>query len=249
MRHGTRHGDRVVCGNCGHDNPTTERWCAVCGTALAAPKRSTRVEGLRRERPAPMSDPGRKRRTQYDPGPAKEPAPLPSLTPDPFAAPGPARPTPDPHDPFRHAVLPDEQPEPEPTPTPALEVHVQPAPSTRIDGPTPTQQVRGVLVEYAGPDDPGTLHPIHPGRNVLGRGEGCDVQVLDGRVSGRHAYLFVQGGEVNYMDVSTNGSIVDGKPVRGEQAVLSAGSRLQLGDRLLVLLLVPELDEGAWKRW
>ena len=65
---------------------------------------------------------------------------------------------------------------------------------------------------------------------LVGRGEGCHVQLdpfQDVVVSQRHGRVTLQGNQFVYEDTSTNGSFVNGQPVK--QAVLQNGMVVQLG--------------------
>ena len=75
---------------------------------------------------------------------------------------------------------------------------------------------------------------------MLGREPTCDIVVDDGRVSAQHAYLFLRADDATFLDVSTNGSRVDGQVVSGEQVTLQHGSVIELGDSMLVLAMLPE---------
>jgi pSer/pThr/pTyr-binding forkhead associated (FHA) protein len=100
--------------------------------------------------------------------------------------------------------------------------------------------VRAALFEYRGATDAGRVHPLHTGRNTLGRDEGCSVVLSDGRVSSQHGYLFIRAEDATYVDVSTNGSVVEGRVVHGEQVVLQNHAVLKLGETTLVLVIVPD---------
>ena len=76
---------------------------------------------------------------------------------------------------------------------------------------------------------------------VIGRAaDQCDLVVAHATVSRRHARLSLAGEALQVEDLgSTNGTAVDGKPLRaGEPVALQAGSKLRLGD---VDLLVRQL--------
>jgi pSer/pThr/pTyr-binding forkhead associated (FHA) protein len=62
----------------------------------------------------------------------------------------------------------------------------------------------------------------------------------DGRVSGQHAFLFIRAEDASFIDVSSNGSIVNGAVVHGEQIVLQNQAVITLGGTTLVLVIVPE---------
>ncbi|HEX6202843.1 MAG TPA: FHA domain-containing protein [Thermoanaerobaculia bacterium] len=67
------------------------------------------------------------------------------------------------------------------------------------------------------------------GEHVLGRSRDSDVVVRDATVSRAHALLAVAGGRVTVQDLgSSNGTLVNGEPVR-EETELAAGDQLRLG--------------------
>lgn len=69
---------------------------------------------------------------------------------------------------------------------------------------------------------------ILPGITVLGRSKMCNIIVNDPRISRRHACFTFNGRELTVEDVSsTNGLLVNGKPVQGVQ-------RLSINDRLTI---------------
>ena len=68
---------------------------------------------------------------------------------------------------------------------------------------------------------------------VLGRGADADLRLADTGVSRAHAELRLEGGDVRVVDLdSTNGTLVNGRPVR--EAVLADGDVLELGATTLV---------------
>lgn len=86
----------------------------------------------------------------------------------------------------------------------------------------------------------GVRHQLVPPGMVLGRGTEADMRITDPGVSRRHAEIRVRvtpaGYEVSAHDLgSTNGIQVDGRRV--EQAPLTDGSQVLLGNTLLVLRL------------
>jgi putative peptide zinc metalloprotease protein len=71
----------------------------------------------------------------------------------------------------------------------------------------------------------------------IGRGEDNDVVIPHASVSRQHARLMRCDGGFELMDLnSTNGSYVDDRQIHGS-ALVSAGSRLRLGDIQFVLQL------------
>ena len=66
----------------------------------------------------------------------------------------------------------------------------------------------------------------------IGRGDGNDIVVRDGRVSRRHATIVADGRGFAVEDAgSSNGTFVDGKPVR--RAALHAGTSIVVGETVL----------------
>ncbi|MFI6359734.1 FHA domain-containing protein [Streptomyces sp. NPDC050743] len=67
-------------------------------------------------------------------------------------------------------------------------------------------------------------------RQVVGRAPGCDLRLEHPHVSGRHAELSRSGAQVLIEDLSsTNGTYVNGSPVRGPQRLYS-GDTISFGD-------------------
>jgi pSer/pThr/pTyr-binding forkhead associated (FHA) protein len=107
-----------------------------------------------------------------------------------------------------------------------------------LGGPSP---VRAALFEYRGQGHPGSIHVLRAGRNVLGRDAAvCDVVLDDDRASKQHAFLFIRGDEASFIDVSSNGSMVDGRSVFGTEAKLQQHSTVDIGATRLVFVIVPE---------
>lgn len=106
-------------------------------------------------------------------------------------------------------------------------------------GASGTPQIRGILVEFRGPDDAGRMHPLSDGRNVLGRDGDCNVVIDDPLVSKMHAFIYLDGSGARLVDNSQNGTIIDGRRVLGAQVPLAPGSKLDLGGVRMVFVLVP----------
>lgn len=98
-----------------------------------------------------------------------------------------------------------------------------------------------VLIVRQG-DEPGRVHPLVFGANVIGRGEGADVRVRSSEVSRRHVRVDLRDDGIFVVDLgSKNGVYVDGQRVpAGETGIaLRDGGRVELGDVVL------ELDDAA----
>ena len=72
--------------------------------------------------------------------------------------------------------------------------------------------------------------PVTGDSFVIGRDESADLQIIDTRISRRHASLKVlPGGNAELHDLdSANGTLVNGAPVKA--AVLTGGEKIRLGD-------------------
>jgi pSer/pThr/pTyr-binding forkhead associated (FHA) protein len=67
---------------------------------------------------------------------------------------------------------------------------------------------------------------------LIGRDPACHLRPGSGLVSGRHCALLVREGQLFVRDLkSTNGTLLDDKPLRGE-SVLKGGERIQVGPLL-----------------
>ncbi len=70
---------------------------------------------------------------------------------------------------------------------------------------------------------------IGPGGATLGRSRECEVVLGDGNVSRQHAEIRARGGSWVFTDLgSTNGSTINGRPVRSPE-VLKPGDEISLG--------------------
>ncbi|MCS6900078.1 MAG: FHA domain-containing protein [Myxococcales bacterium] len=102
-------------------------------------------------------------------------------------------------------------------------------------------QLRGALFEYRAKGHPGFIHTLRDGKNVLGRDPAvCDVVLEDDRTSKQHAFLFIRDEDASFLDISTNGSIVDGRPVRSSEVKLSSSSVIQVGGLRLIFVFLPK---------
>ncbi len=82
-----------------------------------------------------------------------------------------------------------------------------------------------------GKDDPvaGKRFTIHPGENIVGRLEGCDVPILDGSVSRQHSRLVYARERVTVSHLgSSNGTFVNN--TRIDMAELADGDLLRVGN-------------------
>lgn len=74
---------------------------------------------------------------------------------------------------------------------------------------------------------------LNQGSNIIGRGTGSDLQLMDQGVSRRHADVHVADGQATVYDLgSTNGTSVNGHPVRTQ--ALQHGDVIRVGHTRLV---------------
>lgn len=95
-------------------------------------------------------------------------------------------------------------------------------------------EVRAALHVAGGPDA-GGVHLLHAGRVLLGRAADADVPVDDPDVSRTHLVLEVDAdGGCRIADAgSTNGTVLEGRPVGGEACELPAGALVHVGESTL----------------
>jgi putative nucleotidyltransferase with HDIG domain len=89
--------------------------------------------------------------------------------------------------------------------------------------------MKAVLVFDGGPTEGRTV-PLKGGKALIGRGNDCDLQVLDESLSRVHCLIEQKGDEYFITDLnSRNGTYLDGKRVKKTEK-LSPGSAIALGD-------------------
>jgi two-component system cell cycle response regulator len=95
----------------------------------------------------------------------------------------------------------------------------------------------------------GRVYGIEADETVLGRGHGCRVRIEDTALSRRHCRILKREGGYLIEDLgSTNGTFVDGEPVR-EARRLEDGGRIQMGrDTVLKFSIQDELEMRATRR-
>lgn len=85
-------------------------------------------------------------------------------------------------------------------------------------------------------------HRLGPGVTVVGRQEGCQLQIKSSQVSRKHCELFERDGRLIVKDLnSSNGTFVNGQRIQG-QRVLAPGDELSIGG---VKFRVEPLGAGA----
>ena len=59
------------------------------------------------------------------------------------------------------------------------------------EAPAGVRHLRAVLVEFRGPEDPGSCHFLREGRNAIGRDDECEVRLDHPSVSKAHAFIYL----------------------------------------------------------
>ena len=101
-----------------------------------------------------------------------------------------------------------------------------------------TQKVAGAVIATSGAQV--SAFVLFEGRTVVGREEGCTIQLDDGKISSRHCTIFIDGKRDRFIDDSTNGSVVNGEVVFCDAVTIENGAQISIGDSSLLVLLAPE---------
>lgn len=88
--------------------------------------------------------------------------------------------------------------------------------------------------------DPATSAVLNDGRNVIGRGEGCEIRLDDEAVSWDHAEIEVRGPSLLCSDLdSRNGTLVNGEPLTRTRR-LRSGDVITIGAHRLEVAIPPQ---------
>lgn len=94
----------------------------------------------------------------------------------------------------------------------------------------------------------GTVYPVPPGRSTIGREHGSEIRIDDVEISRHHAALEHNAGQVVLTDLnSTNGTWVNGVPVRGARA-LRGGDVVRVG-QVEMLYAIGALAPGGTREY
>lgn len=231
------------CPRCGAENPAVLATCEVCGSPLrrvtvvdddAAPARASLWQS-----PAPPP-------TAPDLPPVRPDPPPPAARPVPPISPAVGQAWQGVVAPVNPPVSPVIRGEPPPVRGPA------PSPQRTVLGNLDQEsavagQLRGVLLEYASRTDAGKVHTLRAGRTAIGRSADCDLVLEDQQASKQHAIVYIRGDDASFMDISSNGSVVDGRRLHGGQATLQQGSTIIIGTRLYIFLYASERTLSGMK--
>jgi len=120
-----------------------------------------------------------------------------------------------------------------------LNLDSQPTNTTRNTTKPKKDIVRGVVMVQEGTTT--TPFQLLEGKTTLGRGEDNHIVLTDERVSGFHAVIYIDATNQRYLDVSSNGSVVNGTKIFCDKVDLINGSRIELGEALLTFVIIPTL--------
>jgi pSer/pThr/pTyr-binding forkhead associated (FHA) protein len=87
----------------------------------------------------------------------------------------------------------------------------------------------------------GTRYTVGEGTTLIGRGNFCDITLLDSAVSREHARIIKRGEHYFIYDLhSTNGTFVDNTMIDPwEGVLLKSGSVISIGETSLVFVKLP----------
>ncbi len=85
------------------------------------------------------------------------------------------------------------------------------------------------------------------GRIVAGRDEDCDLRLPDRKVSRRHAEFSLRtDGSILIRDLnSANGTIVDGRKIRGGEVIVFGEAAVKVGPYAILASGASQVDEGT----
>ena len=98
---------------------------------------------------------------------------------------------------------------------------------------------RGVAIVQEGTE----TRPISllDGKTSIGRDEDHDIVLEDDRVSGFHGIIYVDDNSQRYLDVSTNGSTINGNICHYDKSDLQNGARIEIGNVIITFVLIPSV--------
>ena len=139
------------------------------------------------------------------------------------------------------------RPVPPPPPPPVLEparrmtVYV-PAQETTAQAPVPravARKIVGVLISYSWRPE-GQMFPIREGRNLIGRGSECEVQVSDDpTLSHINTHITFRKTFTAGDMVSMSGTDINGVPAEEQFVAIESGARLRTGSTQWTFLAIP----------
>ncbi|MHB1558110.1 MAG: FHA domain-containing protein [Isosphaeraceae bacterium] len=88
--------------------------------------------------------------------------------------------------------------------------------------------------------------PVHGPRFVIGRQPDCQLRLGSPLVSKLHAAIERRDGRTFLVDLgSTNGTVLNGRPLRGKEAEIHDGDRIQVGPAVCTVATVAHRDDKA----
>jgi pSer/pThr/pTyr-binding forkhead associated (FHA) protein len=107
------------------------------------------------------------------------------------------------------------------------------APSQGFISPTPIAPAAIAIKDVAQPT------VLHGKVTLIGRQNGCDIQIAEEAVSSRHAVIFAVNGKRYLRDLnSRTGTFLNGSPIH--QKEISLGDEIRIGETVLELIAAPE---------
>lgn len=115
-------------------------------------------------------------------------------------------------------------------PVESAKVQVSAAPAAKPGDPRSMAGKVWLGVNYGGSKGKGRMIPVAGDTFVVGRDQTTDLRLASHHVSKRHAAVEVRGGRVFLRDLgSTNGTLLNGEPLRGVEAELHSEDKIRFG--------------------
>lgn len=215
-----------TCQQCKTQNADNARFCSVCNVPFGAMGSSTcpkghTVDPTWTECPFCKGQAAPVRKMTEIESPAAAPRPVPPPPPPPVVGSAPAR----------------RMTEFAPPPSPSG--------GTIVEAQTPRvtqRKIVGVLITYSWRPD-GQMFPVREGRNLIGRGAECEIQVPeDGTLSSVNTHItFRKSFTVGDM-VSMSGTDINGTPIEEQFVTLESGAKLRTGSTHWTFLAIPSAE-------
>ena len=112
------------------------------------------------------------------------------------------------------------------------------SPQAPVETPKPKAKIpRGVAIVQEGIKADSI--PLLEGKTSIRREEDHDIVLSDDRVSGFHGIIYLDEKSQRYLDVSTNGSKINGNTCHYDKVELQNGSRIEIGEVIITFVLIP----------
>ena len=80
---------------------------------------------------------------------------------------------------------------------------------------------------------------------LIGRDPGCDICIPQSYVSRRHCELYLEYDVLFLRDISTNGTIVSGRSIKGESLLMEGSNRVDFNGKAVIHITACSVDEKS----